>query len=96
MRASFDVAFGDDSATATPATASEDFSGIPDAFGTPYLYWFVGSTERSRYEAAANKGTVSTDIPGNHSPMFAPDPDPTLTRIAQSHAVAALTLLGNV
>lgn len=95
VRASFDAAFGDESVTANPATASEDFSGIPDAFGAPYLYWFVGSTERSRYEAAANKGTVSTDIPGNHSPMFAPDPEPTLTRIAQSHAVAALTLLGN-
>lgn len=31
---------------ADPATASEDFSTIPDAFGIPYAYWTVGCVEQ--------------------------------------------------
>ena len=30
-------------------TASEDFSHIPDAFGTPYTYWGVGCVDPAKY-----------------------------------------------
>lgn len=95
VRASFDAAFGDDSQTATPATASEDFCAIPEAFGTPYAYWFVGSTDRERYSDAEARGAVSTEIPGNHSPAFAPVAEPTVVRIAQSHVAAAMAVFGS-
>ena len=52
-------------------TASEDFSYIPNALGVPYTYWAVGGTDPEVYAQAEANGTVTQDIPGNHSPMFA-------------------------
>jgi amidohydrolase len=77
----------------TPYTASEDFSRIPDAFGIPYTYWFVGSVPPEKYRAAVAAGTVSSDIPANHSPFFAPAVDPTLGIATRAQAVAALAYL---
>ena len=77
VRAAFDGYFGDDSVDMPAAPASEDFSIIPDAFGTPYCYWGLG-------------GFADMDsAPGNHSPKFAPDIQPTLDRGAQAIVVAA-------
>src|SRR5436190_3208394 len=53
-------------------TASEDFSHIPDALGTPYTYWGVGCTDPEVYRRAAEAGRVEQDIPVNHSQFFAP------------------------
>ncbi|MCR8670949.1 amidohydrolase [Agrococcus sp. HG114] len=84
----FTAHFGADRVVRTdPVTASEDFSRIPDAFGVPYAYWFVGSTPR---EALAGGGPV----PANHSPSFAPAVDPTLETATRAHAVAALAHFG--
>lgn len=80
--------------TAQPVTASEDFSNIPNAFGIPYTYWTVGGTDPEQYREAAAKGTVGSDIPGNHSPFFAPVIDPTLEAATRAHVVAALAYLG--
>ena len=46
------------------------------------------STGRGR-----RSGTVSQDIPGNHSPFFAPVIDPTLSMGVQAQVVAALSYL---
>jgi metal-dependent amidase/aminoacylase/carboxypeptidase family protein len=78
---------------AVPATASEDFSRIPDAFGTPYTYWFVGSTPADVYRSAVERGTVAADVPANHQPGFAPAIDPTLETMVRAHAIAALAWL---
>lgn len=78
---------------ATPATASEDFSRLPDAFGIPYAYWFVGSVPSETYRAAVAAGTVSSAIPANHSPSFAPAIDPTLEIATRAQTVAALAYL---
>lgn len=81
VRAAFDGYFGDDSVDMPAAPASEDFSIIPDAFGTPYCYWGLG-------------GFADMDsAPGNHSPKFAPDIQPTLDRGAQAIVVAACAWL---
>jgi len=77
-----------------PQTASEDFSGIPDAFGTPYTYWGVGCTDQEKYESARKAGRVEQDIPVNHSEFFAPVIEPTLSIGTQTLVVAALTYLG--
>jgi amidohydrolase len=94
VRAAFTAHFGADSVHhATPQTASEDFSRIPDAFGVPYTFWLLGGVDPETYRAAAAKGTVAQDIPGNHSPFFAPVIDPTLSMGVQAHVVAALSYL---
>ncbi|WP_210603783.1 amidohydrolase [Brevibacterium oceani] len=79
---------------ATPATASEDFSELPNAFGIPYAYWFVGSFDAEKYKAAEEAGTVLTDVPANHSPFFAPEIDPTLEIATKAQVIGALAYLG--
>lgn len=76
-----------------PYTASEDFSRIPEAFGIPYAYWFVGSVPPEKYRAAVAAGTVSADIPANHSPFFAPAMDPSIEMGTRAQCVAALAYL---
>jgi hippurate hydrolase len=78
---------------AEPQTASEDFGRIPDAFGIPYTYWLFGGVDPEMYQIAAAHGTISEDIPANHSPAFAPVIDPTLSLGVQTHVVAALSYL---
>src|SRR5689334_18670312 len=74
-------------------TASEDFSDIPNAFGTPYTYWGVGGTDPEKYQRALDAGRVEQDIPVNHSEFFAPVIEPTLSHGTQALVIAALTYL---
>lgn len=76
-----------------PQTASEDFSGIPAAFGIPYTYWGVGCADQEKYERALKANRVEQDIPVNHSEFFAPVIEPTLSIGTQALVVAALTYL---
>src|SRR5690242_20260648 len=75
-------------------TASEDFSAIPEAFGTPYSYWGVGCTDPQKYQRALDAGRLEQDIPVNHSEYFAPVIEPTLANGTKALVVAALTYLG--
>lgn len=61
--------------------ASEDFSRVPDAFGTPYTYWGLGGF------------APGTAVP-NHSPAFAPLIQPTLDAGTEALVVAAMAYLG--
>jgi hippurate hydrolase len=74
-------------------TASEDFSDVPTALGVPYTYWGVGGTDAAVYAAAEAEGTVSS-LPANHSPMFAPVLQPTLSAGTAALVVAASAWLG--
>ena len=74
-------------------TASEDFSDVPTALGTPYTYWGVGGTDPAVYAEAEASGTVSS-LPANPSPMFAPVMQPTLTMGTAALVVAASAWLG--
>ncbi len=74
-------------------TASEDFSDVPTALGTPYTYWGLGGTDPATYAAAEAARAVST-LPANHSPMFAPVIQPTLTTGTAALVVAASAWLG--
>ena len=94
VTAAFVEQFGAEAVTvADRQTASEDFSRIPDAFGTPYTYWMLGGADPEVFDAASRKGTIAQDIPANHSPLFAPALDPTLSVGVQAHVVAALSYL---
>ncbi|MFI2752376.1 amidohydrolase [Cellulomonas sp. P22] len=78
----FRAHFGEDRVfELAPVPASEDFSRIPAAFGTPYTYWGLGGFPA---------GTVA---PPNHSPGFAPVLQPTLTTGTEAIVVAALAYL---
>ena len=74
-------------------TASEDFSIVPDAFGTPYTFWGIGGIDPEKYQAALDAGRVSQDIPVNHSEFFAPVIELTLSLGTQALVVAAMTYL---
>jgi len=74
-------------------TASEDFSDIPNALGTPYTYWGIGGIDAEKYERASAAGRVEQDIPVNHSEFFAPVIEPTLSTGTQALVVAALAYL---
>jgi len=74
-------------------TASEDFSDIPNALGTPYTYWGIGGIDADRYERARAAGRLEQDIPVNHSEFFAPVVEPTLSTGTQALVVAALAYL---
>ncbi|MCU1408707.1 MAG: amidohydrolase [Microbacteriaceae bacterium] len=90
----FQAHFGDRAFVIDRQSASEDFSEIPDALGVPYLYWGVGCIDQETYAKAEAAGTVSTDIPANHSPKFAPVIEPTLETGTAAAVVAALAWLG--
>jgi hippurate hydrolase len=76
-----------------PAMGSEDFSLLAPE-GVPYDYWYVTSTPAAAWESAP--GTDLTEkfsrVPGNHSPLFAPDPS-VLVPGALTLASAALSRL---
>ncbi|MFR9798003.1 amidohydrolase [Streptomyces sp. MS06] len=59
---------------AGPVMGSEDFSLLAPE-GVPYDYWFVTSTPAAVWEAAPGEGLLEKfdAVPGNHSPLFAPD-----------------------
>ncbi|MDT0401147.1 MULTISPECIES: amidohydrolase [Streptomyces] len=90
----FAAYFGDDAHTVDLQTASEDMSEIPRAFGAPFTYWAIGGTDPERYAEAVRNGTVSEDIPVNHSAGFAPVVQPTLDTGIAALTVAALAWLG--
>lgn len=80
---------------AAPATASEDFNAIPNAFEIPYAHRMIGSSDAERYKRAAEAGTVNTDAPSNHSSQFAPVMDPTLKIATKAQVPAALSQLSS-
>jgi hippurate hydrolase len=96
VSAAFCQYFGDRAFAIDRQSASEDFSEIPDALGVPYTYWGVGCIDAATYAKAEAAGTVSKDIPANHSPGFAPVIEPTLETGTAAAVVAALAWLGAV
>jgi amidohydrolase len=90
----FHAYFADRAFAIDRQSASEDFGEIPDALGVPYMYWGVGCIDPDTYTRAEAAGTVSTDIPANHSPKFAPVLQPTLETGTAAAVVAALAWLG--
>ncbi len=91
--AAFKAHFGDRASTVARQSASEDFSIIPDALGVPYTYWALGGIDAAKWHQAEAAGRLASDIPGNHSPKFAPVIEPTLETGTAAIVVAALAWL---
>jgi metal-dependent amidase/aminoacylase/carboxypeptidase family protein len=72
-----------------PASASEDFSVIPRAWGdVPSVYWIVGGVDPQKYAEAERTGSLNK-LPSNHSPEFAPVINPTLRTGGEARLAAA-------
>ncbi|MFH5822932.1 amidohydrolase [Georgenia sp. AZ-5] len=93
VTAAFREYFGEAAGDFGRQTASEDFSAVPDALGAPYTYWAIGGIDPDLYRTAAARGTLAEDVPGNHSPTFAPVMRPTLRTGTAAAVVAALAWL---
>ena len=73
---------------------SEDFGILATAIGKPSCFFLYGGTEQKVWDKAEEEDRLSEDVPGNHSPFFAPVVQPTLTVGMEGYVVAALTFLG--
>ena len=83
-------------------TASEDFpyfgaagSALYEGDAVPTVYWLIGATAAHTWEAAAGDTAMSklANLPVNHSPLFAPDPLPTLRTGIEALTTAAQAFL---
>lgn len=84
----FRARFGDQLLEVPPQGASEDFGRFGKAWETPYMYWFVGGCEPDKYDKAVQEGTVA-QLPGPHSPFWAPALYPTLKTGVETMLIAA-------
>ena len=94
VAAAFTAFFGARAGAMGQQTASEDFSDIPTALGTPYTYWGIGCIDGDSYRAAEQSGRVAEEVPVNHAPGFAPVIQPTCDTGTQALIVATLAWLG--
>ena len=98
LEASFSSHFKDSAyASYTPDIArlqgSEDFGILATAVGKPSCFFLYGGTDAEVYERLEKEERMS-EVPGNHSPFFAPAVQPTLSVGFEGYAVSALTFLG--
>ena len=84
------AAFGNKAVLAPqPGSASEDYSEFVMA-GVPSFYFSIGGLDpKALAEAAATK----TPVPANHSPEFAPVPEPTIRTGAEAMSLVVLDIL---
>jgi metal-dependent amidase/aminoacylase/carboxypeptidase family protein len=72
---------------------SEDFSILGSAVGKPTVFFMYGGTDTELWDKCEEEGTLSEKIPINHSGLFAPVMQPTLTVATDAYVVCALTWL---
>ncbi|MFE2376929.1 amidohydrolase [Streptomyces sp. NPDC059398] len=84
VQAGLTAALGDGRVFTLPQaiTGSEDFGTFGTALGVPSVFWYFGGTDPARFEGFDPGGILENgippEIPGNHSSLFAPAPDPTI------------------
>lgn len=81
------AAFGDRLRVTPANTTSEDFSEFAGA-GVPSMMFNIGVYDPERWTAATKSGTP---LPGNHSPLFAPVPKPTIQTGITAMTLAVLS-----
>lgn len=87
----FKAAFGDNAVVQpAPGPASEDYSEFIIA-GVPSVFFSIGGLDPARLAEAREKGTP---VAANHSPFFAPVPEPTIRTGVTAMSLAVLNVLG--
>ena len=81
------AAFGDKFIVTPANTTSEDYSEFVNA-GVPSMFFNIGVYDPERVAAARKSGTP---LPGNHSPLFAPVPKPTIATGVTAMTLAVLS-----
>ena len=80
-----------------PVTGSEDVGVLATSSGAPLVFWLLGGADPSLFAGASTAeeiaGIVAT-VPSNHSPSYAPVPEPTLQLGVKALVAAALEWLG--
>jgi hippurate hydrolase len=77
---------------AAPSTGGEDFSQFGRTVDrVPIFLWWVGATAPERFEESKRTGVP---VPSNHSPTFAPVPEPTLKAALTTMTAGVLELMG--
>jgi hippurate hydrolase len=80
----------DNVVSSEPITASEDFSVFVGQ-GIPGFYLSLGGADPQKYEQAKASGT---QLPSNHSSLFAPDVDPAMHTAITAEVAMLRDLLG--
>jgi hippurate hydrolase len=83
------AAFGDKLQPIPPVTPSEDYSEFVNA-GVPSMFFRIGAYEPERV-AAAREGK-GPQLSSNHSPLFAPVPEPTIKTGVEAMTLAVLSV----
>ena len=84
------AAFGAKARRMPPITPSEDFAEY-GAAGVPSMFFLVGVLDPKEVEASRQPG--GKPLPGNHSPFFAPVPEPSLKTAVRAMSLAVLSAL---
>lgn len=87
----FKEAFGDKAHRMPPMTASEDFSLFVNE-GIPSMFFFTGVYDPNLVAQAEQPG--GTPVAFNHSPFYAPVPEPSIKTAAHAMSLAVLNVLG--
>lgn len=84
------AAFGDKARlNARPGSASEDYSAFVVA-GVPSFYFRIGGLDPAAFAKATESKAA---VPGNHSPEFAPVPEPSIRTGAEAMTLVVLDVL---
>ena len=78
----------------TPAPGSEDVGRFGFAADVPSVFWFLGGAEASLFAPPADPLKVLASLPSNHSPMYAPQIEPTLQTGIEALVVSGMSWLG--
>jgi amidohydrolase len=73
-------------------TASEDVGLLAAAADAPLVYWLVGGSDPARFAGASSAEEITArvaQLPSNHSPLFAPVIEPTLSTGVSALVAAA-------
>ncbi|GAA2623705.1 amidohydrolase [Paractinoplanes durhamensis] len=73
-------------------TGSEDVGLLATAAGAPLVYWLLGGADPTAFATATNAtdvARIAKTLPTNHSPLFAPVVEPTLTSGVSALVTAA-------
>ncbi|KAF2867277.1 hypothetical protein BDV95DRAFT_631369 [Massariosphaeria phaeospora] len=80
-------------ADVTRLQGSEDFGILATAVGKPSCFFLYGGVDPQLWDRLEEEGRLK-EVPGNHSPFFAPVIQPTLTVAVDGYVGATLTFLG--
>ncbi|SMQ56067.1 unnamed protein product [Zymoseptoria tritici ST99CH_3D7] len=73
---------------------SEDFGILASAVEKPASFFMYGGIPHELWDQCEKEGTLSENVPINHSALFAPAIHPTLTTGIDAYVLSALTWMG--